>query len=85
MDLKQWLEDTGLSQRQFAEMADAPPNRVNEWMLGKLSVRIAARVEAITQGKVTALSFFPEESVFAKAGVTTAKPKISNPKKKVTR
>lgn len=85
MDLRHWLEVNNISLAEFAVLADSTINRAHEWAKGSCSIKVMARIEAITQGQVTALSFFPEEKSFAKAGAAAIQAKISNPKKKVTR
>jgi hypothetical protein len=80
--LKDWLEGQNMTLSAFAALAGVSPKRPNDWAAQRISARMVARIEALTGGCVTALSFFPEEKSAAIPPGSAVANKISNPKKR---
>lgn len=57
--LAAYLSSTGLSQKQFADLANLHPSVVSKFLTGKVkpSLETAVSIERITRGKVKASSW----------------------------
>jgi transcriptional regulator with XRE-family HTH domain len=64
MHLRDWLKRARMTQEQFAILVGVPKQTTYSWAQGKISAEAVAKVEALTNGAVTALDFFPDAHIF---------------------
>ena len=66
MKLDEWMQLKGLSVADFAMQAGISRQGAYSWMSGEISSRAMARVQALTDGAVLPLDFFPEQGRLVK-------------------
>ena len=60
--LQQYLDQTGLTQRQFAHLIDCSQSLVSQWLTGKVQMTVerAISIERCTRQKVRRQDLLPE-------------------------
>jgi transcriptional regulator with XRE-family HTH domain len=62
MRLTEWMGIAGLSYEDLGQMAGVPKPTAYSWAAqGKISGEAIARIQAITNGRVTAADFYPSQ------------------------
>jgi transcriptional regulator with XRE-family HTH domain len=64
MQLRDWMDRAGMTHEQLAMLLGVPRQTTYSWARGQISAEAVARVQALTNGFVTALDFFPTAEQF---------------------